>query len=167
MNEHIEVGIEFDAGFDRQLWNHGGLFDPVSKLLFRVGDTWISGYDVYNEVRAVGFFTQLLTVLIDLAEGEANEHIRLYDDTYLSFDRSGDEVTVAHRYTKAAIDNPNERLGIESEAAVELTEVSLAAINGAEQVKERVTANISDPDQSKLHRLEDAIENARRQFEGR
>lgn len=165
MDEPIDISIEFDDGFDRQIRSHGELFDPVSKLVFRVDETWISGDDVYCEVRAVGFFTQLLTALSELAQGETERRIRLYGDTYLAFHRSGDELSVAHRYTEAAIDDPDERLGVESEVVTELTQVGLAAIDGAEQVKERVLTVVDDSDQAKLHRLDSAIDTAQRQFE--
>lgn len=164
MSEPIDISIEFDDSFGRQIQNHGGLFDPVSKLVFRVGETWISGDDVYCEVRAVGFFTQLLTALGKLAEGETDQQIRLYGETYLAFHRDGDELTVAHRYSEAAIDDPDERLGIGAELTAKFNQVALAALGGAEQVSERVAAVIDDPNQSKLHRLNAAIDETQERF---
>ena len=164
MSESIDISIKFDERFDRQLRRHSGLFDPVSKLVLRLNKTWISGDEVYCEVRAVGFFTQLLTALNELAEGVTDKQIRLYGETYLAFHRDGNELTVAHRYSEAAIDDPEERLGIGTESTAEFSQVALAALEGAEQVSERVTEVIDDPDQSKLYRLDAAIDEAHKRF---
>lgn len=164
MIESINIGVKFDDSFDRQLQSHDGLFDPVSKLILHVGGTWISGDDIYCEVRAVGFFTQLLTALCELAEGETDQQVRLYGGTYLTFHRDSDKLTIAHRYSEAAINDSDERLGIGAESTAEFSQVALAALDGAEQVSERVAEVVDDPDQSKLYRLNKTIEEAQERF---
>ncbi|MFQ3275514.1 MAG: hypothetical protein ACI9LV_000778 [Candidatus Nanohaloarchaea archaeon] len=166
MSESIDIGIKFDDSFDRQLRRHEPLFDPVSKLILHLGETWISGDDIYCEVRAVGFFTQLLTLICDLdaAESETAGKIQLYDETYLSLRLESEKLTIEHRYNEAAIDNPDERLGIGAESTADFNQVALEALEGAEQVNERIAEVINDTDQSKLYQLNTAIEAARERF---
>ena len=164
MSEPIKISLRFGERFERQLRNHGMSLDPVSHLVLRLDGTWISGENAYNEVRAVGFFTELLTMLRDLDGGATNKKSLLFDDTYLSLSRDGSELTIGHRYSEAAIDDQKKRLRIATEATAELDEVALAAIEGAEQVSERVKELVDDSDHPKLTRLDERIEVARERF---
>lgn len=156
-DERTEVGIEFDEGFEEQLDGHEALFDPVSGLECRVGGTWISGESAAFEVRAVGFFTDLLDCLSELYESEGRKRIRLFDDTFLVFDRTDDGVRVAHRYSAAAIDDPDELLGIESEGTTEMEALGAAAVTGAKDLLDRLrTAGIPE-EEPKVRRLRSAL----------
>lgn len=164
-SNHVEIGIEFDEQFDKQLDQHEVLFDPVSRLRFRIEETWISGGSAYHEVRAIGFFTQLLTTLLALYEESDNEQIRLFDDTYLAFDRTNGEVTVGHRYTEDAINDPDEVLGIESEAAAPIDTLAEAAVLGAEELLDRVRRDGAPEDDDQLRRLQSTLQRLDRHLE--
>lgn len=164
-NSDTRIGVKLDNSFHAQLEQHQPLFDPVSKLVFRVSGTWISGDEAYSEVRAIGFFTNLLEALVSLDDGSEKEHLRLHSDTYLSFSRSGDDVTVGKWYSETAIENTDERLGIEPEATTRLEVLIDATVKGAEEVHDRVVDTRGTAGDEKVRTLREGIEQASKRIE--
>jgi len=164
-SKSVEISLRFSERFDRQLRNQSGLFDPTSYLEVRIGDTYGSVDEFCCEVVAIEFFIDFLTSLCKIDKSENKEVVQLSNHyMHMPLHRDGDELTIALRYSEAAIDDPEERLEITKEATAELDEVALAAIDGAEQVSERVAAVLDDSDHGKLHRLDATIETARERF---
>lgn len=156
-NPATEVSIVFPDGTEREFDRDGVLFDPVAWLVLRVDGAWLSGDSAHNEVRPVGFFTLLLEALAALSDESSRERILLFDDTYLSFERVDGGVEVGLRYSEEAIDDPDRRLPIAREATTDLEALAAAALAGASEVHDRVTAHDVPADARKLKRLRGAM----------